>query len=451
MKDTKFKRKIYDELIKRKNESKGATALLIEGARRVGKTVIAETFGENEFPAFKTIDFSNSSENVKNAFNDLSNMDNFFETLFLALRMNPLPKGSLLIFDEVQFAPKARQAIKALVKDGRYFYLETGSLVSIKEHTEDILIPSEEESIQMYPMDYEEFLWALNMKFEADSIIKHFNSKERFENDTHQLLMRNFRTYLAVGGMPKVVSTYLEKHNFYAVDKEKRNILKLYEEDLRKIDNKFGTICYLVWKQIPTMLTKHSTKFIVSSVDERADSVLFANTMEKLIESKMILAVYRASDPSSGFTLTKDLSSFKIYYNDVGLFTSIIYPNTINDSLDIYQRLIFDKLKANLGMLYENASTQILVANSFEPFYYSWYEEKDKTKKFYEIDFIIYKNGKTIPFEVKSRNVSLKESLERFRTKFVKRIGEKYVVNTKQLSFGDNLTYLPFYMLFAVR
>lgn len=302
----------------------------------------------------------------------------------------------------------------------------------------------------MYPMDYEEFLWACGLEYESQSIINHFKEKTTFDKNIHQSLMKNFRTYLAVGGMPKVVDTYLTTHDFYAVDKEKKKIIKLYEEDLRKIDNKFGTICYLVWKQIPTMLSKHSTRFIVSSTNERADSVLFTNTMEKLIESKMVLVVFKCNDPTGGYALTKDTGSFKIYFNDVGLFTTIIYPNTINDTQDIYQRLIFDKLKVNLGMLFENVSAQILVANSFEPYYYSWEQEKNGIKKKYEIDFIIYEHGKTIPFEVKSRNVSSIESLDEFRIKFVKKIGEKYIVHIKQLSFGDNLTYLPYYMLFAI-
>ena len=211
-----LKRKIYTELLKWKNESKGSSALLIEGARRVGKTKIAEAFGENEFIAYKTIDFSVVSSDVVSCFNDLSKIEIFFERLFLSLGINVLPKGSLLIFDEVQFCPKARQAIKTLVADGRYYYLETGSLVSIKENTNDILIPSEEESIQMYPMDYEEFLWACGLEYEARIINEHFLKRIPFDNNTHQLLMKNFRTYLAVGGMPKVVSTYLETHDFYA-------------------------------------------------------------------------------------------------------------------------------------------------------------------------------------------------------------------------------------------
>lgn len=446
-----FKRKIYQDLLEWKNESKGDSALLIEGARRVGKTSIAEEFGKNEFLAYKTIDFSVVSPTVLNIFNDLSDVDKFFERLFLALGMSPLPVGSLIIFDEVQFCPKARQAIKTLVVDKRYYYLETGSLVSIKENTTNILIPSEEETIQMYPMDYEEFLWAAGLEYETKVIMEHFNAKVTFDREIHANLMRNFRTYLAVGGMPKVVSTYLTTRDFIAVDREKRKILKLYEEDLRKIDNQFGTICFLVWRQMPAMLSKHSTRFLVNTTNERADSVLFTNTMEKLIESKMVIAVYKCNDPSGGYALTKDIGSFKLYFNDIGLFTSVVYANSKSDADNIYQRLVLDKLHTNLGMLYENVCAQTLVANHYEPFYYSWGQEQEGKRKKYEIDFIVRKNGKTVPFEVKSRNVSTKESLEQFRKKFVKRIGDKYIVYTKQVKKEDTLIYIPYYMLFAFK
>ena len=448
-----LKRKIYNALLRWKNESQGRSALLIEGARRIGKTAIAEEFGKNEFRSYRTIDFSRTSQDVRGAFDDLSNIDRFFERLFLALGTGALPRGSLIILDEVQFCPRARQAIKALVEDGRYFYLETGSLVSIKENTQGILIPSEEESIQMYPMDYEEFLWACGLEFEAKSIVQHYVNRTPFDAQTHRILMRNFRAYLAVGGMPRVVDTYLNTHDFYTVDKEKRRIVKLYEEDLRKIDNRFGTICYPVWKQMPPMLSKHSTRFIVSAADQRADSILFTNTMEKLIESRMVIAVYRCTDPSGGYALTRDTGAFKLYFNDVGLFTTIIYPDTASDARDIYQRLIFDRLSTNLGMLFENVSAQMLTANFYSPYYYSWSQQEEHTRRNYEIDFIVYKNGKTIPFEVKSRNVSTTKSLDAFHRKFSKRIGESYIVHIKNLSAdaGSHITHLPYYMLFAVR
>ena len=299
-------RKIYSKLLQWKNESNGGSALLIEGARRVGKTTVAEELGKNEYPAFQTIDFSKVSESFKSIFDDLLNIEDFFSKLFLALKINHMPKGSLFIFDEVQFCPKARQAIKTLVKDGRYHYIETGSLVSIKENTSNILIPSEEEPIQMFPMDYEEFLWALGNKYEADMLKRYLTNRTPIESKMHQLFMRNFRLYLALGGMPKVVSTYLSTHDFYAAEKDKKNIINLYEQDLKKIDNLYGTICYRVWKQIPIMLSNHSTRFIVSSVDERADSILFQNTLDKLEESKMVIPVYKCNDPSGGYALTKD-------------------------------------------------------------------------------------------------------------------------------------------------
>lgn len=446
-----YKRKIYNELLKWKNESNGASALLIEGARRIGKTTVAEELGSKEFPSFLTIDFSIASPTIKEIFNNLSNIELFFERLFLALGTGPLKKGSLIIFDEVQFCPKARQAIKSLVKDRRYFYIETGSLVSIKENSSDILIPSEEESIQMYPMDFEEFLWANNLDYESTMIKEHFENRKPFDQATHNLIMQHFRTYMAIGGMPQAVECYKNTKDLYRVDKEKRKILKLYEEDLRKIDSKYGTICYLIWRQMPTMLTKHSTRFIVSSIDQRADSILFQNTMEKLTESKMVIPVFKCTDPSGGFALTKYITAFKLYFSDVGLFTSLIYPNTSADVQDIYQKLIFNKTRLNLGMLFENTAAQTLTANNFQPYYYTWQQENNSAVRMYEIDFIIYKNGKTIPFEVKSRNISQKESLDEFRRKFVKKIGEKYIVDIKNLSFGDNLTYLPFYMLNQVR
>lgn len=446
-----FKRKIYEDLLKWKKESNGRSALLIEGARRVGKTTVAEELGKNEYPAFFTIDFSIVSEDFKKIFNNLLNLDDFFSKLFLDLGIQHLPMGSLLIFDEIQFCPKARQAIKSLVADGRYHYIETGSLVSIKENTSDILIPSEEESIQMYPMDYEEFLWAIGAEYEANMLKEYFGSRKCFDQKYHQSFLRNFRLYLALGGMPKVISEYLVNHDFYAAEKEKKRIINLYEEDLRKIDNKYGTICYMVWKQIPNMLSKHSTRFIVSSVDQRADSVLFKNTLNKLEESKMVIPVYKCNDPSGGFALTKDETTFKLYFCDIGLFVSLVYANNKNDNRDIYQKIVLDKLSLNLGMLFENYAAQALLANGFEPYYYSWNDDENGITKNYEIDFLINLNGKTVPLEIKSKRVSSLSSLTKFKTKFGKNVGEKYIVKPKPLSYGDNLTNLPSYMLFTLK
>lgn len=446
-----FKRKIYDELLKWKRESNGESALLVEGARRVGKTTIVIEFAKNEYPSYYVIDFSIVSREFKKIFDNLLNIDDFFAKLFLELNIPHLPRGSLIIFDEIQFCPKARQAIKTLVADKRYHYIETGSLISIKENVKDILIPSEEKSIQMHPLDYEEFLWAINAKTEAETLKTCFNNRKTFDQQTHRLFMRNFRLYLALGGMPKVISKYLENHDFYEAEKEKEKIINLYEDDLRKIDNQYGTICYLVWKQMPNMLTKHSTRFKVSSVNSRADSILFQNTLNKLEESKMIIPVYKCTDPTGGFALSKDETKFKLYFNDIGLFVSMIYSNSKNDVRTIYQKIILDKLSSNLGMLFENYASKALLANDYEPFYYSWNSEIDKKMKNYEIDFLINLKGKIIPLEIKSSKISSLSSLLEFKKKFGKNVGEKYIVNTKPLSYGDNLTNLPSYMLFALK
>lgn len=446
-----FERKIYSALIKWKNESNGSSALLIEGARRIGKTTVAEQFGKKEYPAFYTIDFSIVSDDFKKNFDSLLNLDDFFSKLFLHLGIPHLPKGSLLIFDEIQFCPKARQAIKTLVKDGRYHYIETGSLVSIKENTTDILIPSEEETIQMYPMDYEEFLWAMGFEHEATILRNYVENRKSFDHNYHRFFMRNFRLYLALGGMPKVISAYLKNRDFHDAEREKKNIIKLYEEDLRKIDNKYGTICYLVWKQIPSMLSKHSTRFAVSSTDERADSIVFQNTLNKLEESKMVIPVYKCNDPSGGFALTKDDTMFKLYFNDVGIFVSLIYTNSKNDTRNIYQKIILDKLGLNLGMLFENYAAQALVANGFEPYYYSWNQYNNEKLKNYEIDFIINHKGKTTPIEIKSKKVSSLSSLMEFKKKYGKTVGEKYIIKPKPLTYGDNLTNLPSYMIFTLK
>ena len=440
-----FKRKIYNSLLEWKKSSNGSTALLIEGARRVGKSTIAESFGMNEFPAYKLIDFSIYGDEFKDIFAKLSNIEEFFSELFLKLGISKLQKGSLIIFDEVQFFPTARQAIKHLVKDGRYYYIETGSLVSIKENTKDILIPSEEESISMYPMDYEEFLWANDLEYEAIELRNSYVNRKSMSLSAHQSLIKHFRMYLAVGGMPQAVDTYIKTKDFYKVDKSKKNIIKLYKEDLRKIDNKYGTICYNVWTRMPEMLSTHSSRFIVSGLDTRSDSILFTNTMDKLIESKMILPVYKCNEPTGGFKLTKNDDYFKLYFSDVGLFTSIIYPNNIVDSKDVYQRLILDKLSTNLGMLFENAVAQGLYSLGFEPYYYFWYEEKTK----YEIDFLVFNRGKVIPFEVKSNKTSSKKSIELFKNKYSKVVGEKHFIKSKPLKYEDNTTILPFYMLFC--
>lgn len=445
-----FKRKIYDQLLNWKNNSQGTSALLIEGARRVGKTCIAKEFAKKEFSHHAIIDFSDVKDGVVEAFDHISTIDIFFQRLFVSLGKKTLPKGSLIIFDEIQYCPKARQAIKKLVADGRYYYLETGSLVSIKENIENILIPSDEERIQMYPMDYEEFLWAIDYEHEVESIMKYYDNKEVCSGSVHSALMENLRIYLAVGGMPSVVATYAKTKDLLKADAEKRKILNLYEDDLRKIDNRFGTICSIVYGQIPIMLSQHSKRFLVSSLNVRSDSILFANTMDKLIESKLVIPVYKCNEPIGGFALTKDPRAFKLYFNDVGLFTSMVYADNTPDAKNIYNRLINDDFSANLGMLYENFIAQSLLAKGYKPFYYSWVAKDNGYKRFYEIDFIITSNGKTSPIEVKSSNIESLKSLDEFKAKFKKSVGTKYVIYPKEYKRNDDTIYIPFYAFFAL-
>ena len=452
-----FKRKIYDKLLEWKNRSNGSTALLIEGARRIGKSTIAEELGKKEFPEYLIIDFSKASSSIIEVFDDgLVNMDDFFTNLFLSLG-KPKPQiGSLIIFDEIQFCPKARQAIKSLVEDRRYYYIETGSLISIKENVKDILIPSEEERINMYPMDFEEFMWAIGKDYELGVINDAFNNRDTkviFKN--HNNFVKTLRMYMAIGGMPQAVNKFLETKDYYEVEIIKRNILKLYEDDIRKIDEKYGTICEMIWDQIASTLCHNNNRFKATYVNQRADSFMLQNSINKLKESKMVNIVYKVNEPKPGFKLTQDDSFYKIFYSDTGLFTSCIYAINDNESQDIYQRLILNKLDTNLGMLYENLACQILVANGYNPYYYSWYENmttsnKKITKKMYEIDFLIYKKGKVLPIEIKSSKNKTTKSLDRFIDKYSSSTGEKYIVRNKPLEYGNNTTYIPFYMFHNV-
>lgn len=445
-----FKRKIYDKLLEWKNLSEGSSALLIDGAKQVGKTSIALEFAKNEFSSYVYIDFSKLNKNVVTSFNFISHIDLFFQYLFLALGIESLPKGSLIIFDEIQYCPRARQAIKPLVEDGRYYYLELGSLISIKENIMDILIPSGEEHINMYPMDYEEFLWACDLDFEAQTIREHYDKNDLLNDGIHNCLMEHFRIYLAVGGMPSAVETYIKTKDLLKVDKEKRKILKMYEEHLKDIDNRYETICYKIYKQIPKMLSHSSKRFIISSLKIRPDSVLLSNTMDKLIESRLVIPVHKCTDLFNEFKLIKDRGAFKLYFNDVGLLTCILYDDEKVYGQKIYEKIIFDDFISNLKMLYENFVAQSLLAQDYEPFYFSWVDDNKGYKRFYEIDFVAIINGKTSPIEVKSSNNESIKTVDVFKTKYKKHVGTKYVIYPNEYESKDDTVYIPFYALFVL-
>ena len=438
-----FKRKIYDRLLQWKEESQGRTALMIEGARRVGKSTVAETFGKNEYDSYILIDFSIASQTVKDLFYDLSDLNFFFLQFQLLYRTDLIERRSLIIFDEVQLFPMARQAIKALVKDGRYDYIETGSLISIRKNVKDILIPSEERKISMYPMDYEEFLWAIGDETTTKLLRNAFSNRKAVGEQMNRKLMRDFRLYMLIGGMPQAVDEYLRTNNFRLVDQVKRDILNLYEDDFRKIDPT-GRISML-FDAIPAELNKNASRYQVSSVlgNERADSIL--ELIAELKDSKTVNVAYHADDPNTGMSNYKNLGKFKLFLADTGLFTTLVFKDKDFTENSIYEKLLSDKLSVNLGYLYENIVAQMLTAKGNELFYYTFMNEK--TRHTYEIDFILTRNNKICPIEVKSSGYKTHASLDKFSEKYSGRIAEKYLVYTKDLQKDKDVLMLPVYMV----
>lgn len=438
-----FRRKIYDKLLEWKTESDGRTALLIEGARRVGKSTVVEEFAKNEYESYILIDFSRASKAVKELFEDISDLDYLFLQLQLQYKVDLHERRSLIIFDEVQQCPLARQAIKALVADHRYDYVETGSLISIKRNVKDILIPSEERKISMYPMDHEEFLWAVGDITTIPLLKKVFDSGKPVGAQIHRKLMRDFRLYMLVGGMPQAVNEYIETNNFRKVDQIKRDILNLYEDDFKKIDPT-GKLSSL-FDAIPAQLNKNASRYQVSSVlnGERAENIL--ESIAELKDSKTVLVSYHANDPNAGMSNNKDLGKFKLFLSDTGLFTALMFKDRDFTENIIYEKLLNDKLSANLGYLYENAVAQILTANGNALFYHAFMNES--TRRNYEIDFILARKNKVCPIEVKSSGYKTHASLDAFSRKFSDRILDKYLIYTKDFAKDEDIFCLPIYLV----
>ena len=438
-----FRRKIYDKLLEWKTESDGRTALLIEGARRVGKSTVVEEFAKNEYESYILIDFSRASKAVKELFEDISDLDYLFLQLQLQYKVDLHERRSLIIFDEVQQCPLARQAIKALVADHRYDYVETGSLISIKRNVKDILIPSEERKISMYPMDHEEFLWAVGDTTTIPLLKKVFDSGKPVGAQIHRKLMRDFRLYMLVGGMPQAVNEYIETNNFRKVDQIKRDILNLYEDDFKKIDPT-GKLSSL-FDAIPAQLNKNASRYQVSSVlnGERAENIL--ESIAELKDSKTVLVSYHANDPNAGMSNNKELGKFKLFLSDTGLFTTLMFKGRDFTENIIYEKLLNDKLSANLGYLYENAVAQILTANGDALFYHTFMNES--TRRNYEIDFILARKNKVCPIEVKSSGYKTHASLDAFSRKFSDRILDKYLIYTKDFAKDEDIFCLPIYLV----
>lgn len=445
-----FKRKIYDKMLDwKKHQPVHRTALLIEGARRIGKSTIAEEFAKNEYADYLVIDFSNADEDIIQLFNRTSDLNR----LFLKLQTftdKTLPEGkSVIIFDEVQFCPKARQAIKHLVKDGRYDYIETGSLISIKKNVQDILIPSEEEHIDMFPMDFEEFLWATDKKVKYDFIREAFDTLTPMGDAMNRHLMEEFRLYMLVGGMPQAVNAYLDTNDFAAIDKVKRDILRLYDEDFRKIDT-LGRASS-IFKSIPSELSRNTMRYKVGSVIDGGRIDRLGEVFSDIAESKTVNIAYHADDPGVGFALHADLNFFKMFLADTGLFITLAFlDGEFTDNI-IYRKLLADKLPADLGYIYENVVAQLLRSAGHSLFYYTFkernlQEDGEEKSRFYEVDFLISRGHKICPIEVKSSGYKSHKSLDLFSHKYSSRIQSRYLLYTKDIRKEGEVVCLPVYM-----
>ena len=436
-----FERKIYQQMMQWKEENQGKTALLIEGARRIGKSTIAEQFAKQEYKSYILIDFNKATATVKSLFNDLMDLDYIFIYLQDAYKTTLYPRESVIIFDEVQQCPLARQAIKYLVQDGRYDYIETGSLISIRKNVENITIPSEEDKIEMFPMDYEEFRWAMGDKTTMPLQKQLFDKKMSMGDELNRAKMRDLRLYMLVGGMPQAVSKYLETKNLRAVDAIKRKIIELYIEDFRKID-KNGKIGRL-FQAIPSMLSRNVTRFHPTSIIKGLPSDKMEDLIAALEESKTVNFCYHVTDPQVGFPLTEDRERFKLYVGDTGLMVTLAFWDKRFMENELYSKLLSDKLSANLGYVYENLIAQMLRAAGNKLYYHTW--PKDESHN-YEIDFLLSRGAKICPIEVKSSNHKSHVSLDEFCKKYSSRISNRYLLYTKDLRKDGETLMTPVYM-----
>lgn len=437
-----FKRKMYDRLLKWKKERNGDSAILIQGARRIGKSTLAEEFARNEYESYILIDFAVAPAEVYELFKDISDLNYIFLRLQLIYQVQLIERKSVIIFGEIQKAPLARQAIKHLVKDHRYDYIETGSLITVHKSSADILLPSEETRVDMFPMDYEEFRWALGDTATIPLLRTTFEKRIPLGDAVHRRMMRDFRLYMLVGGMPKAVAEYIKTNNFSAVDLVKRDIVSLYEEDFWKLDSTGRATA--LYDAIPSQLSKNASRYQVSAAipGERPDRLI--STVKMMNDCMATNVVYQSNDPNIGLALTMAYERFKIYTSDTGLFVTLAFKDKeITDNV-IYEKLLSDKLSTNLGYVYENVIAQMLRAAGKQLFY-STIPTADG-KKYYEIDFVIPDEHKVSPIEVKSSGYKSHISLDVFCKKYSDRIRNKYIIYTKDIKREDGIDYIPVYM-----
>ena len=436
-----FKRKLYSKMLDWKQQSNGKTALLIKGARRVGKSTLVKDFAQKEYKTCILIDFSNASKQVNELFEDMMNLDFFFIKLQTFFNVTLYKRNSVIIFDEVQFQPLARQAIKHLVADGRYDYIETGSLISIRKNVENILIPSEEEQLTLYPMDLDEFYWATGNDATPEHLKQIFAMKRPIGDAVHRKLMKDLRLYMLVGGMPQAVDAYINENNLQAVDKVKRNILQLYDIDFNKIDQ--SGRASKIFKNIPAQLTGNAARYMISAVTDSRRSDAVSTIVSEMKESMVVNIAYNTTDPNVGLGMSRDLDSYKIYLGDTGLFVTLAFWDKDFAENVIYQKLLNDKLDANLGYVYENLVAQMLRCGGNELYYHTFPSGNGNHN--YEIDFLISHGNKIVPIEVKSSGYKSHKSLDVFCNKYSSRIGDRILLYTKDYKKEEAVQYVPVY------
>lgn len=437
-----FKRKAFEKLKYWKEKKAPKYAVLLEGARRVGKSTIAEEFAKQEYKSYIKIDFANVRKEILDVFEDIAEPDIFFLRLQTATGITLHKRESVIIFDEIQLMPKVRQAIKYLVADGRYDYIETGSLISIKKNVKDIVIPSEEIKIQVYPMDYEEFMWATGN--ETYQVLKELYKRGKVVgNSLNRKLMRDFRVYMAVGGMPQAVAAYVEGKNFTEIDEVKREIINLYKDDFFKID---GTgLIGRMYESIPTQLATDKRSYVISAATGKKKVDKDIERLYNMLDSKTVLPCYNVLNPSVTLSQTMDNQTFKLYLADTGLFTTMIFSSSGETDENIYTKLLSDSLPADLGYLYENAVAQVINAAGRPLYYHTW--RKDNVTRYFEIDFLVASKTKIVPIEVKSSGLGMHKSITEFQRKYSKNTAAPILLSQKDVGQVEMLKLYPIYML----
>lgn len=445
-----MKRKIYQDLLRWKEQEQGAVALLIDGARRIGKSYIVEEFARNEYKSYLLIDFARAEQGIKEYFKIYRNdLDALFMHLSMQYRVQLRPRESLIIFDEVQFCPEARAMIKYLVADRRFDYIETGSLVSINQNTEGILIPSEERHLKMYPMDFEEFLWAMGEDMLMSFIAQCFAEHKPLGQSLHRRAMDYFRQYMIIGGMPQAINKYVETKSFEKVDRVKRDILNLYRADIHKYVKGYTEKVIKIFDTIPGQLQKHEKKFRLSALKSGARFREYETSFTWLQEAMIVNICFSATEPNIGLRLREDSSTLKCYMGDTGLLLSLAFDEKAAAD-ELYRRLMLDKLEINKGMLVENIVAQMLTAAGHRLYFFSSYDKQNAANTM-EIDFLIRKptisNRHNIsPIEVKSGKNYTTSSLDKFRQKYNNQLSTAYIIHSSDLKVEEDKVFLPLYM-----